>query len=103
MSDPRWTDQQLDRFTAAEICIDELMQINDEFPGFFPPLLVRALSVAQRRDPFCGFADEAPGSRHARLLDVRGRLQAAFPCRHRTQDEAEAEILRRPALKEIGS
>lgn len=83
---PDWTDHQLDRFTAAEICLDELLQINDEFPGFFDETEVRALRRLGR-SAFEGFAPEALSLRFERLKSVRARLQAVFPCPYRTHAE----------------
>lgn len=84
--DVPWTDEMLDRFMVAEVCIDELMQIGDEFPGYFTPEIRRALEELQR-GPYQGFADEPRESRARRMRATRDKLDRVFPCNHRTEFE----------------
>jgi hypothetical protein len=86
MAEPLWTDEQLNRFTVAEVCLDELLQINDEFPGFFDEHEVRALRHLGR-SAYEGFVHEPLSLRFERLKSVRDRLTAVFPVKYRTHAE----------------
>lgn len=87
VSEIPWTTEMLDRFMIAEVCVDELMQIGDEFPGVFPPDVQRALNML-KCGPWRGFVEEPLESRAPRMRAIRGRLDAAFPCNYRTTLEA---------------
>lgn len=88
-----WTEQMLDRFMVAEICMDELRSIADEFPGIITDDQLEAICALQQ-GPWDGFVEEPLDSRGARMRRIRDRLQETFPCECRTHEEAALKAVR---------
>lgn len=82
-----WTDQMLDRFMVAEIVLDELATIADEFSDLFTSEEDNAIFVL-RRGAWRGFVDEPLAARRDRMERIRDALQDQFPCSARTHEEA---------------
>lgn len=86
-----WTEQQLDRFMVAEITIDELRTVADEFPGLFTADQIEAI-MALQCNAWEGLVEEPLVNRGARMRRIRDKLEEAFPCDFRTEEERDLQL-----------